>query len=111
MVLTLLKKFCIFLKEDAYTASVKKKDRYYMKKEVIVEIQDESLLYLNEFLLSLDNYKFDKEILKLLNDLRTLVNNKLFENIGFDDYDITGSKLFYKFILEKNKNCVDNIII
>lgn len=46
-----------------------------MKYEIEV---DRNLYHLQEVLFDLDNYSFDSDILKLLNELTTLVNNKIF---------------------------------
>ena len=48
-----------------------------MKKEIEVDFNLFHLLYV---LLDLDNYKFDNDILELLNELQTLVNSKIYKN-------------------------------
>ena len=51
------------------------------------KVIDENLLHLENVLLDLDNYRFDKEINSLLIELKSLCDKKLysvFENINTD---------------------------
>lgn len=69
-----------------------------MYKEVEV---DRNLYHLLDILLDLDSYKFDTDVLKMLNDLKTLVDKKLWTNLDFEDYNIMDEKIIVKFRLEK----------
>lgn len=63
---------------------------------------DENLLRLEYFLLDLDSYKFDRDIIKLLNDLKTLVDNKLFAPLNETNLDIVSQKMKIVFELKKS---------
>lgn len=54
-----------------------------MKYEIEV---DSNLLYLQNVLFDLSNYKFDKDILALLNQLQTLLTNKMYSKYDFDSF-------------------------
>lgn len=43
---------------------------------------DSNLLHLQNVLFDLDNYSFDRDVLKLLNDLKSLVDRKMYLNSG-----------------------------
>lgn len=78
-----------------------------MTKDVELII-DENLLHLEHVLLDLDLYKFDRDVIKLINELKSLVDKKLYSSIGYDDYDIAEYELKMIFHLEKMKKSVDN---
>lgn len=44
---------------------------------------DVNLLYLQNLLFSLDNFRFDKDIIVLLNELSSLVNKKIFSSCKY----------------------------
>lgn len=74
-----------------------------MKNNIIVQTLkvDRNLLHLENVIFDLDNYKFDSDIIKLLNELKTLVDKKLFSNLNYNDLDIVGEELFLKFYFKK----------
>lgn len=49
---------------------------------------DVDLLYLENILLSLDMFKFDKDIIEHLNNLRALVDKKLYSAFKYPEKDI-----------------------
>ncbi len=53
-----------------------------MNKELVV---NRSLYHLLEVLLDLDNYQFDNDVVKILNDLKTLVDSKIYSSFNFED--------------------------
>lgn len=63
---------------------------------------DENLLHLQNVLLDLDLYSFDKDILKLLIELKDLVDKKMFSNLDLEDYDVEKQEVILKFYLTKN---------
>lgn len=69
-----------------------------MYKEVVV---DSNLYYLENVLFDLDNYKFDRDVIKLLNQLKTLVDNKLWSGLDFENYNIMDEKIIVRYLLEK----------
>lgn len=77
-----------------------------MKNNTIVQTLkvDRNLLHLENVIFDLDCYKFDSDIIKLLNELRTLVDKKLFSNLNYNDLDIVEQELFIKFYFEKDVN-------
>lgn len=60
---------------------------------------DENLLHLQNILFDLDSYKFDKDILKLLDELKFLVDKKMFSNFNLENYDIENQEVILKFYL------------
>lgn len=64
---------------------------------------DENLLFLQYFLFCLDNYKFDRDIIKLLNDLKILVDNKLYAPLNETNFDIVSQKTKIVFEFEKKR--------
>lgn len=74
-----------------------------MKNNIIVQTLkvDRNLLHLENVIFDLDNYEFDSDIIKLLNELKTLVDKKLFSNLNYNDLDIVGEELFLKFYFKK----------
>ena len=49
---------------------------------------DENLLYLENVLFDLDNYSFDKDILNLLIDLKSLVDSKLYSKLDLNNLNL-----------------------
>lgn len=62
---------------------------------------DSNLYHLENVLFDLDSYKFDKDIIKLLNDLKLLVDKKLYSTFNPNGYDIIDQKLFVKYSFKK----------
>lgn len=63
---------------------------------------DESLLHLQNVLFDLDNYSFDRDILELLNTLKSLVDNKLYSNFNLNNLDIENTEIIVKYYLKDN---------
>lgn len=49
---------------------------------------DENLLHLENVLFDLDNYSFDKDILNLLIDLKSLVDSKLYSKLDLNNLNL-----------------------
>lgn len=61
---------------------------------------DRDLYHLSNVLFDLDNYHFDSDVQKLLNELMDLVQHKLLTNFDFDNFDINdlyNDDVIYKF--------------
>ena len=72
---------------------------------IVEEISiDENLWHLENVLFDLDNYTFDKDILKLLNELKQLVDNKLFSNFNKNNLDIESFEVIFKYYLKKSND-------
>lgn len=70
---------------------------------MFVEVEsDLNLIYLEQVLFSLDNYKFEKDILIKLSELRELVNKKVNSSLPTGDYYIDEVK-FKQVIYLKNE--------
>ena len=69
-----------------------------IKKKLIV---DDNLLYLQKILLDLKAYRFDKDISKLLNDLRNLVDSKLYSNLDLEDFEVLSVEHVIKCYLKQ----------
>lgn len=67
-------------------------------REIVI---DNNLYYLEYVLNDLDKYKFDDDIVDLLNRLKTLVNDKIWGNVELNDYDILDDKIKIQLFLEK----------
>lgn len=68
---------------------------------------DKNLYHLQNVLFDLDNYSFDSDIIALLNDLKTLVDNKLLSNIDFNKTsvdDLNNINLIFKFYEHKRND-------
>ena len=63
---------------------------------------DESLLHLQNVLFDLDNYSFDRDIVELLNTLKSLVDNKLYSNFNLNNLDIEKTEIIVKYYLKDN---------
>lgn len=61
---------------------------------------DENLLYLSNILFTLDNYKFDSDIIKLLNELKILVDKKMYSNFNLECRDIIKYELIARYYLK-----------
>lgn len=70
-----------------------------MYKEIEV---DGNLFYLERLLFSLDYFRFDDEIIELLNNLKSLIDKKLYSNLSLDNFDILEEKVKVGFFVEKN---------
>lgn len=65
---------------------------------------DKNLYHLQNILFDLDNYKFDSDVIGLLNALKTIVDNKLLSNVDWqkcDADDINKDDVIYKFYVNK----------
>ena len=69
-----------------------------MYKEIPV---DRNLLHLQNVIFDLDNYEFDSDIIKLLNELKTLVDKKMFSNYDFENYNIQASDVVLRYFINK----------
>lgn len=68
---------------------------------------DKNLYHLQNVLFDLDNYSFDSDIIALLNDLKSLVDNKLLSNIDFNKTsvnDLNNINLIFKFYEHKRND-------
>ena len=74
-----------------------------MKNNIITETLkvDRNLLHLEDVLFDLDYYEFDNDIIKLLNDLKNLVDKKLYSNSNYNNLDIVEKELIIKFYFKK----------
>ena len=74
-----------------------------MKNNIITETLkvDRNLLHLEDVLFDLDYYEFDNDIIKLLNDLKNLVDKKLYSNSNYNNLDIVEQELIIKFYFKK----------
>ena len=68
-----------------------------MYKEIEV---DRNLYHLLDVLFDLDHYRFDSDVIKLLNELKLLVDKKLWANSNLTGFDIMDEKIIVKFIVE-----------
>lgn len=74
-------------------------------KMIVEELKvDEALIYLENLLFSLDAYKFDRDVISLLNDLKTLVDKKLYSNFNLKGLDIMTQEMYIRFKLKKDKS-------
>lgn len=78
---------------------MKKSNNEILIKELKVDI---NLLHLQQVIFDLDNYNYDSDIIRLLNELKTLVDKKIYSNLELDleKYDIYKQELIMKFYLE-----------
>ena len=67
-----------------------------MYKDIVV---DRNLYHLMNVLFDLDSYKFYKYIIKILNDLKNLVDKKMFSNFDFSNYNIQSNDIVIRFLL------------
>ena len=61
---------------------------------------DANLLHLENVLFDLDSYSFDKDILKILSELKELVDKKLYSDFNKDNLDIKDLEIIYKYYLK-----------
>ena len=72
---------------------------------VIEELEvNEDLIHLEHVLFDLDGYKFDRDIIKLLNELKSLVDKKLYSNFNLKGRDIEEQQMYIRFKLKKLKS-------
>lgn len=62
---------------------------------------DDNYYFLLNWLFVLDNYKFDSDIIKLINELFTLVNKKIFNGMDFENLDICNQETIIRYYLKK----------
>lgn len=66
-------------------------------------IADRSLLHLEDMLFDLDYYSFDRDIIKLLNELKILVDKKIYkDNFNPGGYDIKDTQYIIHYIFDEN---------
>ena len=72
-------------------------------KDIIIEdiVVNKDLIHLQNILFDLDNYSFDKDIIKILNELKCVVDNKLFKNFNVNGFDTISYDVIYRFKLKK----------
>lgn len=62
---------------------------------------NEHLIYLENLLLGLQHCIFDKDVLKILEELQRVIDKKLYSKLTKEQSDIADSKLIYRYWLEK----------
>lgn len=62
---------------------------------------DDNYYFLLNWLFVLDNYKFDSDIIKLINELFTLVNKKIFNGMDFENLNICNQENYYQILFRK----------
>lgn len=62
---------------------------------------NEHLIYLDNTLRGFQHCIFDKDILKILEKLRKVIDKKLYSQLQLDNCDIVDSKLIFRYWLEK----------
>lgn len=65
---------------------------------------DENLIHLEHVIFDLDSYKFDRDILSKINELKTLVDKKLYSNFNLKGLDIEEQQMYIRFKLKKFKS-------
>lgn len=71
-----------------------------MTKNIVIS---EDLWFLEHILFLLDNYKFDEDIIKILIQLKNLVDKKIYQNYNLsflDYYNVINQKLLVQFNLK-----------
>ncbi len=58
---------------------------------------DYNLLYLSNILFDLDSRHFDEEVSKLLNELRFLLDEKMYSKLNLKNRDVINQKLIMKY--------------
>ena len=72
---------------------------------ILEELQvDENLIYLENFIFDLERYKFDKDVIVLLNQLKSLIDKKLYSNLNLKGRDIVEQKMYIRFKLKEFKS-------
>ena len=68
---------------------------------IVEELQvDENLIHLENVIFDLDSYKFDRDVIALLNQLKSLVDKKLYSNFNLKGRDIVEQKMYIRFKLK-----------
>lgn len=68
---------------------------------IVEELQvDEDLIHLEHVIFDLDSYKFDRDIIALLNQLKSLVDKKLYSNFNLKGRDIEEQQMYIRFKLK-----------
>lgn len=68
---------------------------------IVEELQvDENLIHLENVIFDLDNYNFDRDVIALLNQLKSLVDKKLYSNLNLKGRDIAEQKMYIRFKLK-----------
>lgn len=70
-----------------------------IKRKIVV---DDNLLHLQNVLFDLKSYSFDDEITKLLDDLRKLVDYKLYSNLDLRDFNVVDVEHIIKYYIKPN---------
>lgn len=65
---------------------------------------DENLIHLEHVIFDLDSYKFDRDILSKINELKTLVDKKLYSNFNLKGRDIEEQQMYIRFKLKEFKS-------
>ena len=72
---------------------------------IVEELQvDENLIHLENVIFDLDSYKFDRDVIALLNQLKSLVDKKLYSNFNLKGRDIAEQKMYIRFKLKEFKS-------
>lgn len=72
---------------------------------IVEELQvDENLIHLENVILDLDSYKFDRDVIALLNQLKSLVDKKLYSNFNLKGRDIEEQQMYIRFKLKEFKS-------
>ena len=72
---------------------------------IVEELQvDEDLIHLVNVIFNLDSYKFDRDVIALLNQLKSLVDKKLYSNFNLKGRDIVEQKMYIRFKLKEFKS-------
>lgn len=72
---------------------------------IVEELQvDENLIHLENVILDLDSYKFDRDVIALLNQLKSLVDKKLYSNFNLKGLDIEEQQMYIRFKLKEFKS-------
>lgn len=68
---------------------------------IVEELQvDEDLIHLEHVIFDLDIYKFDRDVIALLNQLKSLVDKKLYSNFNLKGRDIEEQQMYIRFKLK-----------
>lgn len=72
---------------------------------IVEELQvDEDLIHLEHVIFDLDGYKFDRDVIALLNQLKSLVDKKLYSNFNLKGRDIEEQQMYIRFKLKEFKS-------
>lgn len=72
---------------------------------IVEELQvDKNLIHLENVILDLDSYKFDRDVIALLNQLKSLVDKKLYSNFNLKGRDIEEQQMYIRFKLKEFKS-------